>query len=330
MSVSFHGRQVDPVALWSEYVEFPANATFDSEFSPLVFCPNPEHDNTHSPAFQVNLHTARVHCFANCGISGSYENAISMIEGVSHRHARKSILKHSVIGKSAPRRRKGSTHSISPEQLEYDRYLPQVALEYLRRRGISESSTAKWELGWDAETLRIAIPAKDAHGRLKFLIKRAVKPGVEPRYLYPKDSEKSHILFGACLLDLGMVRSSGIILVEGSLDCIMLHQHGFTNTVGILGSKLSEIQSHLIANLRPKMIYTMFDADGAGITATNSVAAKLRQTPIRVCRYPKGKSDPAELSQREALRMLQRSLDFNAFTRLTNPKQHRKEIAING
>lgn len=329
MSVEFLGRRVDPVALWSNYVEFPTNWNDGGEeFSPLVRCPNPDH-HTEKRHFQVNLHTARVHCFANCGISGSYENAISMIEGVSHRQARKSILKHSVIGKSTARRKR-STRAISVMELEYDRYLPQTALEYLRKRGISESSTAKWELGWDSETLRIAIPAKDGHGRLKFLIKRAVKPNVEPRYLYPKDSEKSHLLFGACHLDLGMVRSSGIILVEGSLDCVMLHQHGFTNTVAILGSKVSEIQAQLIANLRPKTIYTMFDADGAGITATNSVAAKLRQTPIRVCRYPKGKSDPAELTQDEALRMIQRSINFNRFTRLTNPKQHRKEIAING
>lgn len=330
MSVQFQGRQIDPIALWSDYVEFPVNWNpGDEEFSPLVQCPNPDHSTT-KRHFQVNLHSARVHCFAGCGISGSYEAAIAMIEGVTHRQARKSILKHSVVGKSVRRRRKRTAEVISPSDLEYERFLPQSALAYLKKRGISDASIAKWELGWRSDELRIAIPAKDAHGRVKFLIGRTIRPNVEPRYLYPSGSEKSSLLFNTCNLDLGLIRSHGIVLVEGSLDCIMLHQHGFTNTVAILGSKVSEIQSQLIANLRPKTIYTMFDADGSGIGATISTATRLRQTPIKVCRYPVGKTDPAELTKEEAERMIERAVSFSKFRQLTKPKQARKEIAING
>lgn len=324
MSVFFQGRQVDPIALWENYVEFPVNWNqHDEEFSPLVRCPNPNH-NTMKRHFQVNLHQATVHCFAGCGISGSYEHAIAMIEGVNHRQARKSILKHSVVGKTTHRRKRGTAEPISADDLLYDRFLPQSAVEYLDKRGISASSIAKWELGWDAEALRIAIPAKDSHGRLRFLIRRTVKPNVEPRYLYPQGSERNKLLFGACNLDLGMIRSVGIVLVEGSLDCIMLHQHGLTNTVAILGSKVGEIQSQLIANLRPKAIYTMFDADAAGVGATISAAARLRSSPLRVCRYPKGKTDPAEISKTEAERMIERAISYSQFKQLTS--KHRKEI----
>jgi hypothetical protein len=86
----FRGHAIDPVSLWSEYVEFPAHMDEDAEFSPLVFCPNPNHLNTGSPAFQINLRKPLVHCFASCGISGSYENAIAMVEGGSNRQARKT------------------------------------------------------------------------------------------------------------------------------------------------------------------------------------------------------------------------------------------------
>ena len=111
-----------------------------------------------------------------------------------------------------------------------------------------------------------------------------------------------------------MVRSSGIVVVEGSLDTILNHQHGLKNTVGILGSKISEIQAQQIANMMPKRIYTMFDADAAGVGTTISVHDRLgRVHQVKVCRYPKGKSDPAELTEKEARRVIERAIPYVKF-----------------
>ena len=85
--MNFHGRNIDPVAFWSSYVEFPTHMGRDEEFAPLVHCPNPAHDNFRSPAFQVNLRHPLVHCFSDCGISGTYEHAICVVEGI-YREAR--------------------------------------------------------------------------------------------------------------------------------------------------------------------------------------------------------------------------------------------------
>lgn len=316
MAVRFHGRVVDPVALWSNYVDFPENWEDDGdEFAPLVKCPNPDHE-TDKRHFQVNLNKDLVHCFAHCGISGTYEHAISMIEGTTHRKARKTILLHSRIGKIEPRARKKHGVKKKTPLLDntYDTFLPQVALEFLETRGISSASIAKWELGWDRDQLRIVIPAKDARGRVSFLVRRTVKPGVEPRYLYPKGAERESMLFGACFFDPGLIRSRGLILVEGTVDTIVQHQNGFTNTGGILGSYLSEKQAKQIMNLRPPRVFTMFDADGAGLEATFSVKKRLPMIPILVCRYPKGKTDPAELSEKESQRMQERALPIAQFS----------------
>jgi DNA primase len=92
-----------------------------------------------------------------------------------------------------------------------------------------------------------------------------------------------------------------------------------------MGSSLSEIQAQQISNMRPKRIITMFDADSAGIGATMSVRRRLGNHPMYVCRYPKGKTDPAELSQKEAVRVIDRAVPFVKFqqqvTRLVKPKE---------
>lgn len=332
MTVRFHGRTVDPVALWGTYIDWPSSfdGTSSDEFAPLTVCPNPEHITT-KRHFQVNLRKDLVHCFAHCGISGTYEHAISMIEGTTQRQARKKILMHSRVGGGEPVRRKVKSEKPVMDN-SYDTYLPQVALEYLESRGISTSTISRWELGWDSDALRIVIPAKDDRGRVKFLIRRTVKPNVEPRYLYPQGSERNKLLFGSCFFDRGMIESNGLVLVEGSVDTIIQQQHAILDTGGILGSKLSEFQAKQIMNLRPEKIFTMFDADAAGVAATFSVRRRLPMIPIYVCRYPKGKDDPAKLTKKESEKIISKAIPFSVFARKVQqlqtiyPKPARKEM----
>ena len=328
----YQGREVDPIALWSQYVDFPENMSLDEsdEFSPLVQCPNPDH-HTEKRHFQVNLDKPLVHCFANCGISGTYEHALAMITGGTHRAARKEIFRHSRIGVVKKKRRPtGARPAIPAAQLRYDTYLPSVALEYLAARGISGSAISTWEIGWDADSRRVVIPVKDARGRVKLLIKRAIRSKDWPKYLYwPEGVEKERELFGACQIDLGLVRSWGIVLVEGSIDTIRLHDLTNKPVGGILGSYMSEFQARIIANMRPKRVYTMFDADASGVTATNSVIRYLKTVPIYVCRFPKGITDPGEIqTTAQAERILRRAISKSQFLSMTrdirsdrNPKE---------
>lgn len=327
----YQGRIVDAVALWEEYVEFPSSMRVDDQtvFLPLVVCPNPDHD-TNKRHFQINIRDGLVHCFAGCGISGTFEHAIAMCEGITRRQARKAILMHSRIGK-APVRKKRDAKKTPEITISLDDYspLPASAIEYLRMRGITDASIAKWQLRWDVEELRIVIPVFDQRGRIPFVIKRAVREKDQPKYLYwPEGCERTAVLFGLDKINPGMIRSDGIVLVEGSIDAILNHQNGITNTAGVLGSRLSEIQAQMIANARPRRIITMFDADSSGIGATISVRKHLRSTPIKVVKYPKGKTDPAELSQKEAQRAYSRAVPYVKFqqsvTRLISTKEREK------
>lgn len=325
----FNGRVVDAVALWSNYVEFPNNMRVDSDtvFLPLVTCPNPDHD-TNKRHFQINIRDGLCHCFASCGISGTFEHSISIVEGISNRQARKQILKHSRIGNAPIPRKRGKKREVVLPSLGIDdfTFLPQAAVEYLRKRQITDASVANWQLRWDAEELRIVIPVFDSRGRLRFVIKRGTSEKQQPKYLYwPEGVERNSVLFGLDKIDTGMIRSEGIVLVEGSVDAIRNHQHGLLNTVGLLGSKLSLEQAQLISNLRPRRVITMFDADVSGIEATFSVRKRIKRIPILVCRYPKGKTDPAELSQREAMRVVSRAVPYVKFENLVNGLIQTKE-----
>jgi DNA primase len=311
----YRGREIDPLELWSRYVEFPPGMDEQGPFLPKVVCPNPEHDTLKSH-FQVNISQPTVHCFARCGISGSYEHAISIIEGCDEREARRIILRESVrpglravVGAvSAP-----TVAAPAVRDLAYDRFLPQAGLEYLSGRGITEKSVSTWELGWDSEELRIVIPALDENRHIRFLIKRATKPRDEPKYLYTEGVPKSSLLFGACNLDMGMVSSLGLILTEGSLDVIRLHQLGLRNAVAILGTGISKAQRNIVARMRPSRIYFMFDKDLAGITNIEIAARMLRKYPCFVCRYPKGVSDPGEISHEAAERSIKRAIPIVKF-----------------
>jgi DNA primase len=362
--VNYRGRQIDVVRLWERYVEFPPNFKADDDaFLPLVVCPNPNHD-TLKRHFQINQQDGLVHCFARCGISGTFEHAIALLEGLydkfnvseagnerernartarARRQARKIILGNSkgvsssdeIIFRVKARSASGSTKSVAPLLIDYERHLPPVAIEYLKERKISSGSVAKWELGWLPDEKRIVIPVLDENQHLRLIIKRAVFARQSPKYLYfPEKTEsgwgKTDLLFGAGQIDLEMVKFHGLVLVEGSIDAIRFHQHGLSNTVAILGTGISEAQRRIIARIKPKKVFLFFDKDAAGIHNIEIAAKALRKYPLFVCRYPKEKSDPAELTKREAYRQIDRSIPvFRFLNSLGLSGQHqRKGISL--
>lgn len=317
----YRGRHVDPVALWAQWTEIPDNRSGDSPFISGLFCPNPEHSNSRKPGpFQINVTQPTVHCFANCGISGTYEHAIAVAAGVTEREARRIVIRFSrvAVGPSSKRKVRGGgarkvgrdTPVTGDNALDYDTYLPAVAVEYLAARGIGGESIAAFGLGWAADPRRIVIPAHDERGTLKFLITRATRERDWPKYLNSDDSAKTSLLFGACLLDREQVASLGLVLVEGPFDVIRMHQNGLRNTVGVLGAYLSIEQRRVISRIKPPKIVSAFDCNVAGIRALRHAESLLKKYPFFVGLYPRDKDDPGELSRREAWKLVERAVPF--------------------
>lgn len=209
-------------------------------------------------------------------------------------------------------------HALSSGSFQF---LPKEARNYLDARGISANSRGRWQLGWHEDEERLVIPAFDMEGKFRFIIKRSLSSRGSLKYLYTEGAIKTSILFGACNLDMEQVRSIGLILVEGSLDVIRLHQLGFRNAVAILGSGLSQKQVRLIAKLNPRRVYLFFDKDTAGAENIADAKEKLTKVPLFVLRFPKHRSDPAEMTGEEVERSLTRSLPIGEFYRKARSKQ---------
>ena len=88
--------------------------------------------------------------------------------------------------------------------------------------------------------------------------------------------------------------SNQIILVEGNMDVISLHQSGFNNAVAPLGTAFTPEQVNLIARYT-KEIVLMLDADAAGQKAIKRASQLLENSGlnVRVVVIPDGK-DPDE------------------------------------
>lgn len=85
-----------------------------------------------------------------------------------------------------------------------------------------------------------------------------------------------------------------MIIVEGYMDCISLHQYGITNAVASLGTALTPEQAKLLKRYADKVIVA-YDADLAGQSATIRGLKILKQQgfDLRVLSIPEGK-DPDE------------------------------------
>jgi len=339
--MNFYGRNIDPIRLWEKYVDFPPNMPLDGKFLPLVKCPNPNHD-TYKRHFQINIEDGLVHCFALCGISGSFTHAIALIEGYydeaivspferqdsreykrkiyrAKERAKKFIIKQ-CESKSGGLAEFRKIKNYEPQSVatipdvSFSSYLPEAGIQYLNERGVTAESIAKWEIGWCFEEKRIVIPAKDLNEITRFLIKRAITTKQWPKYLYTEGTSKTSLLFGACNLDRKLVSSTGIVLSEGSFDAIKLSQFGVP-AVAILGTGISNIQAKIVHRLRPKRIFYFFDRDSSGVKNIELARKRLFKYPQYICRYPKGKNDPAELTRKEIDKAIEKAIPVDRFFR---------------
>ncbi len=160
---------------------------------------------------------------------------------------------------------------------------------------------------------RVMFPILDVTGNVVAFSGRNL-PGVDRGGKYVNTSNTPVYRKGMCLFGLFIAKnfcSERAILVEGNMDVISMHQAGFNNTVGALGTAFTREQALLLRRYT-KEVVVMMDADDAGGKSTEKVIQVLRDTDIitRVLRLPDGK-DPDEFLKNNSPAKL-RSLIENA------------------
>lgn len=176
-------------------------------------------------------------------------------------------------------------------------------MNYLKRKGYTELDMieagliARSEKGhyYDRFRNRLIFPVFDYQGRVIGFGGRLLDNGL-PKYL--NSPETNLFKKGTNLYGLNFAIKNGkldyIIIVEGYMDCITLHQSGITNVVASLGTSLTINQAKLLKRYVRRVIIS-YDADLAGQTATLRGLDILRKEgfDIQVLKVPQGK-DPDE------------------------------------
>lgn len=145
---------------------------------------------------------------------------------------------------------------------------------------------------------RVIFPIIDVRGNVVGFGGRALEDG-GPKYLNSPDTavfKKSRNLFA--LEKAKQSKSPSLILAEGYMDVIALHQAGFTNAVATLGTALTAEQTGLIAKYAEEVILS-YDSDAAGQKATRRAIGLFAQTGVRVrVLHMEGAKDPDEFIKR--------------------------------
>lgn len=187
------------------------------------------------------------------------------------------------------------------------------ALDYLKGRGMSDDTIARFRLGYapdandalksallkqgfkEPELLeaglisqpedgrpaydfmrgRVIFPISDQRGRIIAFGGRTLGDG-QPKYINSRDSELFHkrrALYGLALAREAARQNGEVIVAEGYTDVIALHQAGFAGAVAPLGTALTENQIELLWKLAPEPILC-FDGDSAGQRAAARAAER--------------------------------------------------------
>ena len=134
---------------------------------------------------------------------------------------------------------------------------------------------------YDTFRSRLMFPVIDVRGDVIGFSGRILGEG-EPKYMNSPETlvfNKSRNLFA---LNLAKKSKSGhIILAEGNIDVVMMHQAGFDSAVASLGTSLTPEQARLISHYTREVIIA-YDSDGAGKKAAQRAIGLLDKLDVKV------------------------------------------------
>ncbi len=157
------------------------------------------------------------------------------------------------------------------------------ALELLVAAGLA-TETARG--AGDRFRSRLMIPIRNLKGETVGFGARALDDA-EPKYLNTAGTavfEKGSLLYGLDRAGEAMRRTDRAVVVEGYLDVLMAHQHGFDNVVAVLGTALGERHLELLRRFSGNVLLAL-DADAAGQEAVRrglEASRRLRSSGFRV------------------------------------------------
>ncbi len=309
MGLTIGTRQIDVMRVLQDLGVITHGESAAGEIA--ISCPWPE-NHKHGSANvngSVNADSGAWVCYKGCGGGGgSLERLVQQLKDVQPDAARRWLLSRSeTIDFSEVEALFESMKSASVEvpssnhlfKIDYDRMDAKKTSSYILKRGFTPETLHKWGFRYDPTMKAIVIPVYDISGKeLVGIVRRMVPPlrSGFPKYLFPEAFKKQSHLFGA-----NQHKSSNgtVILVEGALDAIWLHQHGYTEAVALLGVTCSKIRERLLAQLGQTIVLAL-DNDTDGLLAMSRLVDQLGKSfTVMYTSIVGGQKDVQELNAEE-------------------------------
>jgi DNA primase len=279
----------------------------------IMFC-CPVHGENH-PSAGVNVEEQYFNCFS-CHASGDFgwlltlslpddfPNVVKAYEFLKKRYGFNYIWDS---GDSIKR----YEDKYDEEEKEQRKVLPNSYLaafrsgketyKYFFNRGFTKKTMKEFMIGRDIFSKTVTIPVYYEDGKLAGCIGRYItKRRKNERYkIY--EVKTGDILFPIDKID---TNKNTLILCEGILDALWLHQLGYKNSGALLTNNVSVNQSKWIKDHFDKVV-DMTDNDEMGLFASKSIQKRLSGLSIYGVTYPEGKKDPQDCSKEEIENMLE-------------------------
>jgi DNA primase len=294
----------------------------------------PFHGET-TPSFVVSPAKQIYHCFG-CGVGGDSIKFVMEYEKLSYPETIEKLasMYNVQLEYDNNNQKKQDTKIIEDINKYYQKLFisNSIAKEYIHKRGISEFSIEKFEIGYapkSHETInylksnhynlteaielgiidtgqnglysrfieRITFPIYSINGKLVGFGGRTIT-GHNAKYVNSPQTKifnKSRLLYGYHIAKEHIYKKNRIVVCEGYLDVIMLHQAGFNTAVATLGTALTTDHLPLLRRGEPKVILA-YDGDKAGLNAAYKASVMLSQSEFEggVVIFGDGK-DPADM-----------------------------------
>ncbi|THB64041.1 MAG: DNA primase [Desulfovibrio sp.] len=171
---------------------------------------------------------------------------------------------------------------------------------FLKSRGYDEAKAAEAGLLsrndkgniYDRFRNRLMFPIKNIAGQVIAFGGRVIDPEDEPKYINTSDTAvytKGDHLYGLDVARRAIIQARRALLTEGYMDVIALHQHGYANSCGVLGTALTPNQVKRLSGFCAQ-VDLVFDGDDAGRKAALRSAEMLLAQGMgcRVVLLPQG------------------------------------------
>jgi DNA primase len=155
-------------------------------------------------------------------------------------------------------------------------------LDLLLEAGLIKRSEER-QSTYDAFRDRVMFPICDRQGRVIGFGGRAFDDGT-PKYLNTSETpifRKSHVVYGLDRAHRAIREQNRAVIVEGYMDVIAAHQHGYANVVACMGTALTSEQLQQLQRYTNNFVLAL-DADAAGQQATIRGLNQARQSLARV------------------------------------------------